>query len=218
MPKVCWVNKALLLLATVLLATACKPKTAQNEAKLPVLGPMELVSQADGSVDTIFFPYPNFQLEDQYGLTVTPDSLKNQVLVVDFFFSTCPTICKDLLRNMRKVHAKWAADGRVRLLSHSVDPAYDTREVLAAYAASAGATGRNWLFLRGEEAVIYDLAQKAYLSQAQADSNAPGGFLHSGHIILLDAHKRIRGVYDGTDDSQLPALLAGIESLLAESH
>ena len=177
---------------------------------------MELVATADGSTDTVFFPYPDFALEDHYGLLVTPDSLQGQVLVVDFFFSSCPTICKDLLRNMRKVNEKFAQNDRVRLLSHSVDPIYDTREVLADYAQKAGAQGRNWLFLRGEEEVIYGLAQKAYLSHVQADSMAPGGYIHSGHIILLDANKRIRGVYDGTDDSQLPALLAGIESLLSE--
>ncbi len=202
------------LLAITLMGVACQQATPTE--RLPVLGPMELVANADGSTDTVFFPYPHFTLEDQYGLAITPDSLKNQVLVVDFFFSSCPTICKDLLRNMRKVNEQFATDARVRLLSHSVDPGYDTQEVLAEYAQSAGAKGRNWLFLRGEEEVIYGLAQRAYLSHVQADSLAPGGFIHSGHIILLDANKHIRGVYDGTDDSQLPALLSAIESLLAE--
>lgn len=214
MPRRSSANKALVLLALALLGVACQQET-QTE-RLPVLGPMELVSKPDGNVDTVFFPYPDFILEDQYGLSVTPDSLQGQVLVVDFFFSSCPTICKDLLRNMRQVNEKFALHAGVRLLSHSVDPSYDTREVLADYAQKAGAQGRNWLFLRGEEEVIYSLAQKAYLSHAQADSLAPGGYIHSGHIILLDANKRIRGVYDGTDDAQLPGLIEGIKQLLAE--
>lgn len=214
MPSRYWASKWISLLALALWAAACQP--SEQPERLPVLGPMELVSQTDGSVDTVFYPYPDFVLEDQYGLPITPDSLENQVLVVDFFFSTCPTICKDLLRNMRKLNEQFSSDSRIRLLSHSVDPTYDTREVLSQYAEQAGAQGRNWLFLRGEEAVIYDLAQKAYLSHAQADSLAPGGYIHSGHIILLDANKRIRGVYDGTNDGQLPALKSGIESLLQE--
>lgn len=214
MPKHCSANKSWVLLAISLWGMACE-RTTPSEG-LPVLGPMELVTKADGSVDTVFYPYPSFELEDQYGKTITPDSLTNQVLVVDFFFSSCPTICKDLLRNMRQVNEEFAAESRVRLLSHTVDPEFDTREVLADYAKKAGAEGRNWLFLRGSEEVIYGLAQKAYLSHAQADSAAPGGYIHSGHIILLDTNKRIRGVYDGTDESQLPALFSGIRSLLAE--
>ena len=214
MPSRYWVNNGLALLVLAQLGVACQ-QSAPTE-RLPVLGPMELVAKSDGTNDTVFFPFPDFLLEDQYGLFITPDSLRNQVLVVDFFFSSCPTICKDLLRNMRQVNEQFGSNSGVRLLSHSVDPTYDTREVLADYAHKAGVKGRNWLFLRGEEEVIYGLAQKAYLSYVQADSMAPGGYVHSGHIILLDAKKRIRGVYDGTDDTQLPALVAGIESLLSE--
>lgn len=215
MPKFCLANKHNLLLAGLLSLLACESAEKQADS-LPILGPMELVTAADGSVDTLFYPFPDFVLEDQYGLVVTPDSLENQILVVDFFFSSCPTICKDLLRNMRRVNEKFGSNQGLRLLSHTVDPRYDTREVLAQYAQQAGAQGRSWLFLRGEEEVIYHLAQKAYLSHAQADSMAPGGFLHSGHIILLDPQKRIRGVFDGTDDGQVPALLAAIEQLLKE--
>ncbi len=214
MPNHCWANKGLLLLG-LLLGVGCG--SAPSPERLPVLGPMELVTAADGSIDTVFYPYPAYELTDQYGLPFTPDSLHKQVLVVDFFFSSCPTICKDLLRNMRGVHAAYGNDHRVRLLSHSVDPTYDTPEVLAAYAQSAGVTGRNWLFLTGDTEVIYSLAQRAYLSHAQADSSAPGGYLHSGHIILVDSNKRIRGVYDGTDDAQLPLLKQDIARLLQEN-
>lgn len=214
MPNHSLVSKSIAWLAIAVGGVGCQ-ESAPTQS-LPVLGPMELVTHADGRVDTVFYPYPAFELEDQDGKTITSDSLKGQILVVDFFFSSCPTICKDLLRNMRRVNEAFATEARVRLLSHSVDPDYDTREVLAAYAKRAGATGRNWLFLRGEEAVIYELAQKAYLSHVQADSAAPGGFIHSGHIILLDANKRIRGVYDGTNEAEIPALLSGIEQLLDE--
>lgn len=215
MPKFCLANKRYPLLAGLFVLFACG--SAEKKAdSLPILGPMELITAADGSVDTIFYPFPDFVLEDQYGMAITPDSLKGQILVVDFFFSSCPTICKDLLRNMRRVNEKFGSNQQLRLLSHTLDPRYDTREVLAQYAQQAGAQGRNWLFLRGEEAVIYHLAQKAYLSHAQADSLAPGGFLHSGHIMLLDPQKRIRGVFDGTEDGQMPALLAAIEQLLQE--
>ena len=214
MPSPYWANKGFIWLVFALWSMACQEKKPKEQ--LPVLGPMELVTNDEGGTDTLFFPFPNFKLEDQYGITITPDSLQNQILVVDFFFSSCPTICKDLLRNMRRVNEKFRTETRLRLLSHTVDPDYDTQAVLFAYAQQAGAQGRNWLFLRGEEEVIYHLAQKAYLSHVQADTTAPGGYLHSGHIILMDANKRIRGVYDGTNDSQLALLLKDIQVLLEE--
>lgn len=184
--------------------------------RLPILGPMEVVSQADGTTDTLFTPYPWFAFEDQQGLMITPDSLENQVLLVDFFFTSCPTICKDLLSSLRQVYQQFGNDPALRILSHSVDPEYDTPEVLAAYAEAAGVKNRNWLFLRGDADEIYRIAKLAYLSYAMPDASAPGGFMHSGHLILLDRDKKIRGVYDGTEKAELSRLLRELHVLLAE--
>jgi len=210
MPKHSLVNKALLVVG--LLLTACGQQNATEP--LPILGPMELVQASDGSIDTIFTPYPWFAFEDQQGLVVNPDSLTGQVLLVDFFFSTCPTICKDLLSSLQQVHAIHGGNNQLRLLSHSVDSYYDTQKVLADYAQKAGVTNRNWLFLRGEEAEIYNIAKTAYLSYVATDSTAPGGFLHSGHLILLDPNRKIRGVYDGTSSEEVARLLQDLPKLL----
>lgn len=201
-----------LFFAGWLLLTACAAE--KDSEPLPVLGPMELVQASDGSIDTLFAPYPWFAFEDQQGLVVNPDSLVGQVLLVDFFFSTCPSICKDLLSSLQQVHAAHGNDPRLRILSHSVDGTYDTQEVLAAYAQVAGATNRNWLFLRGDEAEIYNIAKTAYLSYVAVDSTAPGGFLHSGHLILLDPDRKIRGVYDGTAAAEVARLLRDLPKLL----
>lgn len=210
MPKPSLVNK--ILLAGCWLLAACGAEKAAEP--LPVLGPMELVQASDGSIDTLFTPYPWFAFEDQQGLVVNPDSLTGQVLLVDFFFSTCPTICKDLLSSLQKVYAVHGNNPQLRILSHSVDGTYDTREVLAAYAENAGATNRNWLFLRGDEAEVYNIAKTAYLSYVAVDSTAPGGFLHSGHLILLDVNRKIRGVYDGTSAEEVARLLQDLPNLL----
>lgn len=207
----CSANKLWTALGLGLLL-ACQSATQPRE--LPVLGPLELRANAEGGVDTLFLPYPWFSFEDQYGGIVNPDSLAGQVLVVDFFFSSCPTICKDLRSSLERVYAAFGEDGRVRILSHTVDPQFDTREVLAAYAAASGVANRNWLFLRGPEEEIYQIAKQAYLSYVAVDSTAPGGFLHSGHLILLDADKKIRGVYDGTSDEETAQLLKDLPILL----
>lgn len=196
----------------LLLLTACAAE--KDSEPLPVLGPMELVQASDGSIDTLFAPYPWFAFEDQQGLVVNPDSLAGQVLLVDFFFSTCPTICKDLLSSLQQVYAAHGNNPGLRILSHSVDGTYDTQEVLAAYAQAAGTTNRNWLFLRGDEAEIYNIAKTAYLSYVAVDSTAPGGFLHSGHLILLDPDRKIRGVYDGTSADEVARLLLDLPKLL----
>jgi protein SCO1 len=194
------------------LLLACQ--SATQPRVLPVLGPMELQTKAEGGIDTVFLPYPWFAFEDQYGALVNPDSLTGQVLVVDFFFSSCPTICKDLRTSLERVYAVFGEDRRVRILSHTVDPEFDTQEVLAEYAQSSGVKNRNWLFLRGPEEEIYQIAKQAYLSYVASDSTAPGGFLHSGHLVLLDADKKIRGVYDGTSAEETDQLLKDLPILL----
>lgn len=210
MPKVCLSNSILFLLAVIMVSCG----SSDDEPQLPVLGPMSLENRADGGTDTLFHPFPWFAFEDQYGAILNPDSLHGQILLVDFFFSTCPTICKDLTASMAAVHKAFGTDGRLRLISHSVDPSYDTREVLAAYAQKAGVQNRNWLFVRGEQEEMYNLAKQAYLSYVSEDSSAPGGFLHSGHLILLDQTKRIRGVYDGTNTEEVQQLITDIPKLL----
>lgn len=209
MPKVCSRNSFLLFLA--LSVVGCG---TSEEPQLPVLGPMSVSVGADGATDTLFHPYPWFVFEDHQGLSLNPDSLEGQVLLVDFFFSTCPTICKDLTASMAEVHAAFGRDARLRLLSHSVDPAYDTQPILAAYAKNAGAQNRNWLFVRGDQAEMYRIAKQAYLSYVSEDSTAPGGFLHSGHLILMDPNRKIRGVYDGTSRDEVARLLQDLPKLL----
>lgn len=209
MPRVCLRNSISACVAAFLLG--CAP---QEAAELPVLGPMTLETRADGGTDTLFHPYPWFVFEDHFGLPLNPDSLAGQVLLVDFFFSTCPTICKDLTASMAAVHAAFGQDERLRLLSHSVDPDYDTKVVLAAYAKKAGASNKNWLFVRGDQEEMYQLAKQAYLSYVAEDSTAPGGFLHSGHLILMDTARKIRGVYDGTSPEDVSRLIQDLPKLL----
>lgn len=204
----------LLWLSSCWLLLACGSGVKQE--RLPVLGPMELTVNTKGGYDTTFFDFPDFRWLDQDSLPFTPDSLSGQIFLVDFFFTTCPSICKDMQREMKKVYAAFGEQPGFRIVSHSIDAQYDSPRILKAYADASGVTNRQWLFIHGAEEEIYRIAQQAYLSLATTDSTAPGGLLHSGSFILLDPNKKIRGIYDGTDAAETVRLLQDIPLLLQE--
>lgn len=192
----------------------CRP--APKSQQLPVLGPMELNASTSGGYDTTFFAYPDFSWVDQDSMPFTPDSLKNKVFLVDFFFTSCPSICIDMQRELKRVYAAYGNRTDFSLISHTIDPEYDVPVRLKQYAENSGVTNRNWLFINGPAKEVYAVAQQAYLSLAAKDSTAPGGFLHSGTFILLDRQKKIRGVYDGTSATDVDRLLRELPLLFAE--
>ena len=195
---------------------------------LPILGPMKLVPNDAGGLDTVFMSLPELVLEDQTGQPFHSDSLRGQIRVVDFFFASCPGICVDMGANMARIYANQRvhqdsvqgvkAGPGLRFLSYTIDPNRDTREVLADYAVRHGvpAQSRDWLFLRGDEASIHRLAEQYYLLSAGVDSTAPGGFLHSGQFLLLDPKGRIRGLYDGTSADECKVLERDLDALRRE--
>lgn len=199
----------------------------EDASGLPVLGPMETVTGADGTNRILMRKMPRFALEDHYGNPFSEDSMRGQVVVVDFFFASCPGICIDMSQNLSRIYRERTKDAAghgsrnqepaLRLVSYTIDPERDTREVLAAYAAQHGVLppDRTWLFVRGLEKDIHRLAEQYYLLSAGADSTAPGGFLHSGQFLLLDPLGRIRGLYDGTNQAECAVLLRDLRKLQA---
>lgn len=202
-------------LAVLLFAVSCGERPPSDPG-LPVLGPPALLKQKQRPESAEGFP--EFTLEDHFGKAITPDSLSGQLIVGDFFFSTCRGICKDQLSGLQKVYAAYGRDDRIRIASHSIDPDNDTRDVLFAYAQKAGVLNRNWLFLRGDTSVIYPLARESYLAFAESDSLADGGYTHSGYLSLLDTRRRIRGIYDSANPDEIDRLRTDIRILLAETH
>lgn len=166
--------------------------------------------------DTIYHKIQDFQLLDQDSSTVTNESLSGQIYVADFFFTSCPTICPSMKAQMLRVYKKFEGNNEVGILSHTIDPVYDTIPLLKDYAERLGAKSSQWKFLWGDQDTIYDLAEKSYMSIADEDSQAEGGFVHSGYFLLVDKERRIRGVYDGTTTDQVDVLMKDIEKLLKE--
>lgn len=208
-------NSNVWLFAALLLLVGCK-----NEGdRLPILGSREAVTkQVDGKTvtDTVYHTIPDFAFVSQYGDTITAKTLAGKVYVADFFFTSCPTICPTMKTQLKRVYAQFGKDSRVVLLSHTIDPNHDTVPVLKVFADQLGVTGRNWLFVTGDRDKIYEIGQKSYMVTAAEDASAPGGVVHSGAFILVDANRHIRGIYDGTKPDAVDKLMVDMTKLLAE--
>jgi len=189
--------------------------------KLPILGERDWVKKTVNGkevVDTIYNAIPPFVFANQNGDTVTENIVKGKIYVADFFFTTCPTICPVMKRQMLKVYDQFKANKDVMILSHTIDPEHDTPQVLNKFTKDLGVTGDQWQFLTGPKEKIYEIGLKNYMVVAKEDTTAEGGFLHSGAFILVDQDKHVRGIYDGTTEDGTKKLIADIQTLLNESR
>lgn len=189
--------------------------------KLPILGEREAITKTvDGKeiVDTVYHTIPDFKFVNQDSAEVTLKSFDGKIYVADFFFTSCPTICPKMKTQMVRLYQKFKGNPQVALLSHTIDPRHDSVHVLKVFAKNLGVTGTQWQFVWGDKDKIYEIGQKSYMVTATNDPSAPGGIVHSGAFILVDKHKRIRGLYDGTEPEQVDKLMKDIEILLAESN
>ncbi len=210
-------KKALILILILLVPSLLYLvlSTGTNNFKpLLIYGPKEV--NANG--DTLYHQIPNFVLTDQNGIEFTNSYLDSNIYVASFFFATCPTICPKMATNMLQVQDRFRDRKDFKLLSITVNPEHDTPEVLKEYAQKVHAMEDKWTFLSGDKDKIYDVAFNGYFVSAQKDSIAPGGFLHSANIILIDGKGRIRGYFDGTSASETNDLFDAIEILLVEKY
>lgn len=178
---------------------------------LPILGHSEKLEDGTIKHHTI----PPFTFIDQDSLPFTEKSVENKIYVVDFFFISCPSICPMVSRQMLRVYDRFIKEDKLTLVSYSIDPKRDTVERLANYARNLGVDTRKWKFVTGEKAAIFDIA-KDYFSIAIENKEAPGGFDHSGRLILVDTQKHIRSFCDGTDPASVDVFMEDIQRLLDE--
>lgn len=195
----------------VLLLSAC----GTNQKPLPILGERSVVRTAEGKADTIYQQIPDFSLLNQDSAVVDQKTIEGKIYVADFFFTSCPTICPRVRKNLKKVAQTFADEPSLLILSHSIDTEFDTVGRLAWYAERLEIDSRQWHLLHGNREQIYGLA-KDYMITAVQDKSAPGGFDHSSYVALIDTRRRIRGLYDGLDPERMEQLLADIRQLLAE--
>lgn len=188
-----------------------------NILSLPYYGPREFVTASDGGKeksDTIYFTVPDFSFINQHGAVFTRENINGKIVVANFFFVTCPTICPKMATHIYDVQKTFEGNDNILFVSHTVNPESDSVPVLAAYAEKVHA-GEKWHFLTGKKDDIYNVAMKGYFVSAMPDEIAPGGFLHSEMLILLDKNGHIRGYFDGTSTSETKKLKDAIRILLA---
>lgn len=180
-----------------------------EEAALPILS-----RKVWNGSDSIYATVRNFSFLNQDSQIVRGADLKGRLHVADFFFTTCPSICPIMTGNLLKVHEVFHDDPRVLIVSYSIDPEHDVPAVLKAYAAEKNIDTRRWWFLTGPKDSLYAVCTDDYLAYAIPDEKAPGGYLHSGFLILVDENGLIRGAYDGTTESKVEDLIQDIRKLL----
>lgn len=158
----------------------------------------------------------DFQLVNQDGIVKTQRQWDKKIVVADFFFTHCPTICPKMTKSMKRVNSAFKNDDAIWLSSFSVDPERDSAAQLKKYARQfAIATGK-WDLLTGDKKEIYKLARNGFMIVATDGDGGPNDFIHSERLVLIDQQKRIRGYYDGTDDKEVKQLVNDIKKLKHE--
>ena len=192
-----------------------------TDEKLPYIGEPETTTKVIDGKEVTERAYPRipaFSFTNQYGRTISRKDFNGKIYVTDFFFTTCPTICPIMKKNMLNVYKAYKDSPDVRILSHTIDPDHDNPAVLKQYAQELGVTGTMWQFVTGDREKIYAIGENHYLVTAGKDATAPGGYIHSGAFVLIDKQKHIRGMYDGTTLEGTQKLIRDIDVLQHEQE
>jgi protein SCO1/2 len=203
--------------AIILLLIACHSASSEKD-QLPYYISADFTPQwIDAKNADTIHSIPDFSFIDQQGETITRKTFDGKITVVDFFFTTCPGICKKLTSHMAQVQEAFKNDKDVLLLSHSVTPERDSVPVLSAYAKAHGAIAGKWMLVTGDRSAVYTIARQSYFADEdlgiQQDSTT---FLHTENILLIDGHHHIRGVYKGTIPLEINDLITDIKKLQQE--
>jgi protein SCO1 len=171
-------------------------------------------------------PAPKFILANQNKEIITNDSFKNKVYLVEFFFTSCPSICPIMNKNMKIIATEFNKNSNFGIASITIDPEKDTPEVLKKHADLLGVENKNWHFLSGKKETIMNLANAEFKLYAAKNPKIQGGFEHSGLFALVDKKGNIRSrkdefgnpivYYDGLENKQIELLKNDITILLNE--
>jgi len=183
---------------------------SKNE-KLPIFGERELRGK-----DTLYHTIARFEFVDQDSALITNTVFRDKIYVADFFFTSCRTICPIMKTQMLRVYEATRDMPDVLLLSHSIDPEYDTVALLHDFAKRLGVESKRWHFVTGVKDSIFKIAQTSYFATALEDKTEPDRYIHSGAFLLIDRKGRIRGKYDGTKEEDVNRLIEEIKMLRLE--
>jgi len=216
--KSLWIRFGVLLLIAVVGILIAMP-ILTPEQRLPIYQPSDINPKlVDESVRGVASDHriADFELVNQMGQAYRLDDLAGKIYVADFFFTTCPTICKDMVKHMYLVQEAFEDDAEIHLVSHTVYPEQDSVSVMYEYGQTFGVNPEQWTLLTGEKKVIYDLARKSYFAVTTEGNGGETDFIHTENFVLVDKEKRLRGFYDGTDLNDVQRLIKDIHVLKKE--
>jgi protein SCO1/2 len=210
-------NSISLLSVLIVLTISCSRR--EEEQKLPIIGPREVVvNEINGQkkVDTVYHTIADFAFLNQDSALVTQETFRDKIYIVDFFFTSCRTICPKMKTQMLRVYDSIQSMPDVSILSHTIDPEHDNVARLRDFAERLGVKSDKWHFVTGDMEKIFEIAQTSYFVTAMQDQSEPDGFVHSGAFLLIDKQRRIRGKYDGTSEEDVNRLIRDIRNLRKE--
>lgn len=166
--------------------------------------------------DTVWHSVSNMHFINQFGNNVSFADLKGKIIVLDFFFTRCPTICPKLAKAMKRLQNSFPNnDSIVQFVSITVDPKHDSAEQLRKWAEKFSVNPDSWWLLTGNRDSIYQLALKE-IKASVADVNIDTAFIHTENFFLLDKERIVRGWYNGLDSSDQKRLVRDIPLLMLE--
>ena len=214
-------NCRISILLYLILLSGCKSReNTRASLPLPFINKPDFTPEWIDKKDTGYasiHSIPAFTFTDQDGQSVTEKTVEGKIYVADFFFTKCGSICPKLTADMGILQDKFRDENDVIFLSHSVTPDMDSVPVLKKYADAKGVISGKWHLLTGKKDDIYRLAKKEYYAGDTVGYYQTGNqFLHTENFILVDKHRRIRGVYNGILPLEMERLGEDINLLKAE--
>ena len=159
----------------------------------------------------------DFQLINQDGQLKSTADWTDKIVVADFFFTHCPTVCPKMTKSLIRIQEAFKTDAEILISSFTVDPERDSSAQLKKYARQYNVDTRNWNLLTGDKKEIYKLARNSFMLVATDGDGGPDDFIHSESLVLIDKQKKIRGYYNGTSNDEVNQLIIDIKKLKHEN-
>ncbi len=195
-----------------------------GHVKLPDFYSIEKIDSqlVEGNIvyDTLYHTVNELSLLDQLGDSIhLNESFKGKMLVINFFFTSCTTICPELMKNMKMMNKAFIKnDSSVRFISISVDPTTDSIPRLRKYADKMEANHDKWFFLTGDKKQIYTYARKELALELPEGDGGIDDFIHPDKFVLIDKYRNIRGYYNGLDSDNVRICAEDITYLMLEKN
>lgn len=224
-PKTASMFRTIFLVSLCSSIFSCSTEKAKNlpaeEGRLPYYNTPDFsphfFSNAAEAKKEIPHSIADFSFSDQDGNLITQKNIEGKIHVADFFFTSCGSICPRMTHSMKMVQDAFDSDSSLVLLSYSVTPWIDSVGRLNEYAKRNNIDSKRWHLLTGSKSKIYSLARQSYFAEEELGYTKDSTeFLHTEHFLLVDKNKKIRGIYNGTLETEVQQLIADISALEKE--